>query len=220
MTEIRSIDDPRYVKGMGHPARVRIMAMLQERVLSPAQLAAQLGAPVGRIAYHVRTLRNLGLIELVEQRTVRGGVARFYRAKARVIVSDEAWAQAAPIAKQVVVSSALQVIDAYAAAAAGGFDRREAHLTRTPLELDDQGWQELSRLLDEFEEAAFALGRRTQARLRQGQHHGQPATRAMLVTMLFESGNLVQPPLEEPTPRPGHRHELGTEGGRGAGDHG
>jgi len=207
MTEIRSLDDPRYVKAMGHPARVRIMAMLQERVMSPAQLAAQLGAPVGRIAYHVRTLRNLGLIELVEQRPVRGGVARFYRAKERVIVSDDVWAQATPIAKQVVVSSALQVIEAYVAAAAGGFDRREAHLTRTPLQLDDEGWQELSRLLDEFEEAAFELGRRTKARLRPGRQHGQRPTRAMLVTMLFESRDLVQTPLEDPSrpsadPRP------------------
>jgi DNA-binding transcriptional ArsR family regulator len=216
MTEIVSIDDARYVKGMAHPARVRIMAMLQERVLSPAQLAAQLGAPVGRIAYHVRTLRNLGLIELVEQRKVRGGVARFYRAKARVIVSDEAWARASPIAKQVVVSSALQVIGAYAAAAAGGFDRREAHLTRTPLDLDDQGWEELSRLLDEFEEAAFELGRRSKARRAHAPHHDKVAPRAMLVTMLFESGSLVQPALEERTACPAREHDPADGGGREA----
>jgi DNA-binding transcriptional ArsR family regulator len=216
MTAMLSLDDPRYVKAMAHPVRVRILAMLQERVLSAAQLAPQLGAPVGRIAYHVRTLRNLGLIELVEERKVRGGVARFYRAKERAVVSDDVWAQAAPIAKQVLVSSTLQIIEAYRAAAAGGFDRREAHLTRTPLDLDDQGWEELSRLLDEFEEAAFELGQRTRERLHRRGHHPEPAPRAMLVTMLFEAGSLVQPALEEPARCPAKGREPAAGGGREA----
>jgi DNA-binding transcriptional ArsR family regulator len=39
MKPIKNIDDPRYVKAMSHPLRVRILAMLDERKASPNQLA-------------------------------------------------------------------------------------------------------------------------------------------------------------------------------------
>ena len=39
MRPVTSIDDPRYVKAMSHPLRVRILAILQERTASPVELA-------------------------------------------------------------------------------------------------------------------------------------------------------------------------------------
>ena len=50
---IPEIDDPRYVKAMSHPLRVRILAMLDERTASPVELAGWLGASLGTVAYHV-----------------------------------------------------------------------------------------------------------------------------------------------------------------------
>src|SRR5919112_6130 len=64
MKPIKNIDDPRYVKAMSHPLRVRILAMLDERKASPHQLAGWLSASLGTVAYHVRTLEQLGLAEL------------------------------------------------------------------------------------------------------------------------------------------------------------
>ena len=43
MKRIESVDDPRYVKAMSHPLRVRILAMLDERVASPNELSGWLG---------------------------------------------------------------------------------------------------------------------------------------------------------------------------------
>lgn len=155
-TVITTIDDPRYVKAFAHPLRVRIFALLQERRASPAQLAARLGARLGTVAYHVRTLHQLGLIELVEESRVRGAVAHHYRAKARPQISGEAWGEASPIGKEAAVSLALQTIEehARASAAAGGFDRGDAHITRTGVRLDPQGWEEAAqachRLLDDL----------------------------------------------------------------------
>ena len=83
MKPIKNIDDPRYVKAMSHPLRVRILAMLDERKASPNQLAGWLGASLGTVAYHVRTLEQLGLIDLVDETRVRGAVEHHYRAKAR-----------------------------------------------------------------------------------------------------------------------------------------
>ena len=78
---------------------------------------------------------------------MRGAIEHHYRAGKRPMVSEDAWAQAPPIAKQAAVGSALQMIDEYArkSAAEGGFDRAEAHLSRTSIKLDAKGWERSTR---------------------------------------------------------------------------
>jgi len=149
---VPSIDDPRYVKALSHPLRVRILALLQERTASPRELAEWLDATLGTVSYHVRTLHDFGLIELVRTSQVRGAIAHHYRAKAPPRVSDETWASAAPIVKQAAVGAALQTVDDYAkaSAAAGGFDRGEAHLSRTTLRLDAKGWAAAAKACDKL----------------------------------------------------------------------
>src|SRR4051794_8870352 len=144
MKPITEIDDPRYVKAMSHPLRVRILALLEERAASPVELAGWLGATLGTTAYHVRALQRLGLIELIRETGVRGGGEHHSRAKPRPPVSDDAGAAAPPIAKQAAVSASLQTIDAYAraAGAAGGFDHGKSHLPRTPPRPDPRGRSE------------------------------------------------------------------------------
>ena len=163
MKPITTIDDPRYVKAMSHPLRVRILALLDERPASPVELAGWLGASVGTTAYHVRTLERIGLVELIRETRVRGAVMHHYRSKDRPTVSDEAWASAPAIAKQAAVSASLETIDAYSHAArtAGGFEDGDAHLTHTALHLDARGFDEVSRAclevlaqVDRIEEAA------------------------------------------------------------------
>ena len=44
---------------MSHPLRVRILAMRDERTASPVELAGWLGASLGTVAYHVRTLERM-----------------------------------------------------------------------------------------------------------------------------------------------------------------
>jgi DNA-binding transcriptional ArsR family regulator len=186
MKPITNIDDPRYVKAMSHPLRVRILAMLDERTASPVELAGWLGASLGTVAYHVRTLERIGLIELVHETRVRGAVEHHYRSCARPTVTDEAWAAAPAIAKQAAVSSSLQTIDAYtrAASAAGGFDSGNSHLTRTTLELDARGWSELSRacvrLLSQIERIEDSAKERMQLNPHSGETHD-----IALVMMLF-----------------------------------
>ena len=59
MRPIKSINDPRYVKAMSHPIRVRLMAILDERTATPNELSKLVGATLGTTAYHVRTLERL-----------------------------------------------------------------------------------------------------------------------------------------------------------------
>ena len=210
MKPITTIDDPRYVKAMSHPLRVRILALLDERTASPVELAGWLDASLGTVAYHVRTLERMGLIELVRQTRVRGAVEHHYRSTARPRVSDQAWAAAPPIAKQAAVSSSLQTIDAYAraASAAGGFDHANTHLTRTALQLDARGFSELSRAchrllaqLERIEEAA-------RERMQRNPHDSENKDVA-LVMMLFEAARLTARDSDDPAAdtRRHHRHE-------------
>lgn len=146
---IENISDPRYVRALSHPLRVRILAILDERVASPLELSRMLRTELGVVAYHVRTLHRLGLIALERETKVRGATQRHYRAVERPRISNEAWSKAPPIFKQALIDATLNQIHEYArdSNAAGGFDRADAHITRTAMRLDRQGWEELSELL-------------------------------------------------------------------------
>lgn len=143
---ITNISDSRYAKALGHPLRVRILAMLEEERASPVMLAEQLGEPLGVVAYHVRTLKALGLIQLVGTRQRRGATEHYYKALEHPRITDQAWQELSVVSRQRLLSAMLQQIGEYAtgSAAAGGFDRADAHITRTAMTLDEQGWTELA----------------------------------------------------------------------------
>jgi DNA-binding transcriptional ArsR family regulator len=212
MRAIKSIDDPRYVKAMSHPLRVRILAMLDERKASPNQLAGWLGASLGTVAYHVRTLEQLGLIELVDETRVRGAVEHHYRAKARPVVTADGWAQAPPIAKQAAVGSSLDVIAEYArqSAASGGFDRDDAQLRRQLLQLDARGFTALSKAIDKLFEQVQKIEAAAAERIAKDPH-GEGIAEAGLGVMLFDAVRLSaaeetdgRKPAKRRAPRP-HR---------------
>jgi DNA-binding transcriptional ArsR family regulator len=189
MTSITSIDDPRYVKAMSHPLRVRILAMLDERQASPNQLAGWLEASLGTVAYHVRTLLQLGLIELVDETRVRGAVEHHYRAVPRPTVSADAWVQASPIAKQAAVGSSLEVIGEYArlSAAAGGFDRADAQLRRVLLKLDARGFAQLSKAIDKLLERLEKIEADAAKRI---DPHAEDVIETGFGVLLFEAARL------------------------------
>jgi DNA-binding transcriptional ArsR family regulator len=191
MKPIKNIDDPRFVKAMSHPLRVRILAMLDERKASPNQLAGWLGASLGTVAYHVRTLEQLGLIELVDETRVRGAVEHHYRARARPNVTAEGWAQAPPIAKQAAVGSSLDVIAEYArqSAASGGFDREDAQLRRALVKLDAKGFTALSKAVDKLLEQAEKIEASAAERIAKDPH-ADGIVEAGLGVMLFDAVRL------------------------------
>jgi DNA-binding transcriptional ArsR family regulator len=191
MKPITNIDDPRYVKALSHPLRVRILAMLQERTASPSQLSEWLGATLGTTAYHVRSLHQLGLIELADETRVRGAIEHHYRAGKRPMVSEDAWAQAPPIAKQAAVGSALQMIDEYSrkSAAEGGFDRAEAHLSRTSITLDSKGWEALSKACLKFVEQVEKIDAAAKERA-QKRPHDEELGDAQVVLLAFDAERL------------------------------
>lgn len=79
------------LKAISHPVRARALATFSQRIASPSEVAAEQDQAVRDIAYHVRVLRKLGMIELVRTRQVRGATEHFYRGTAQPFLEDEAW---------------------------------------------------------------------------------------------------------------------------------
>jgi DNA-binding transcriptional ArsR family regulator len=186
MTKTKTGVDQRLVRAIGHPLRLRLLTIFNERVASPSDLAAELGEPIGNVSYHTRILARLGCVELVKTKQVRGAVEHYYRAVVRPVFSDDDWAELPLSIRKSLAGAVLTEIadDMGASASAGGFDRDEVHLSRTTLTLDGQGWQDLNEALQEVGERALEISAESAARLQSDGASDSEA--AALVLMLFE----------------------------------
>ena len=130
-----------------------------ERTASPNELARELGEPLGRVSYHVRTLADIGAIELVGTEPRRGAVEHFYRAAVRPWFGDDDWAKLPASARRELFGQILQRVmsDVSAAAGSGGFDHLKAYVSLVTLDLDEQGMGEVSDLLDETLQRALEI---------------------------------------------------------------
>jgi DNA-binding transcriptional ArsR family regulator len=147
MTTPVDITDPTIAKAYAHPLRIEIMGLLDNRVASPSQLAAELGSPLSLTSYHVRQLAQMGLVRLVRRRQVRGSIEHFYTAIVRPRLYDDAWASIPSIVKRALVGGRLSQLgrEIASAAEAGGFERDDMHFTRTRMSLSPEGWQVVAR---------------------------------------------------------------------------
>jgi DNA-binding transcriptional ArsR family regulator len=181
--ETADIDEAAYLLAVAHPVRHRILAMLGERPSTPARLAAALGAKVNVVAYHVRRLAELGLVELVEVRRGRGGMEHVYAAPAHLTFTDAAWEQLEPDERTRVLVTGLRQMWEYVkrAAVAHGFDRRDAHFTRTPMRLDEPGWHKLAAATKVWLRTADEIEREV------GERGSEELFDAGLVLLLFEA---------------------------------
>jgi len=191
MKPFAHLTDQRVVKALAHPLRVQILSVLEHRTASPSELAAELCVPLGNVSYHVRQLQSFGLIRLVRTTPRRGSIEHHYELIARPDITDREWDSLPEIVKHAMVGAALAPLGRLVqdAAAAGGFGRREAHLSRTALMLDDEGWREASTLLIDLCERLDQLERDSIERLAEGDAEPSHST---VVLMHFES-----PPVAE-----------------------
>ncbi len=179
--------DPRLAKALSHPMRTRILAILNERVASPNEISEMIGERLPNVSYHVRALLDLECIELVRTAQRRGAIEHYYRAITRPFFSDRDWAQLPQSGRQAVSDLGLQMVweDASAAMEANTFESRpDRHLSRTPLRLDDKGWDELNALLRKVHAEAESIGEKSAKRLEKSDGDGIPTR---LVMMHFEA---------------------------------
>ncbi|HEX5983267.1 MAG TPA: winged helix-turn-helix domain-containing protein [Solirubrobacterales bacterium] len=177
-------NDSTLLKALAHPVRARALTVLNQRVASPSQLAAEQGEAVGYVAYHVRVLHELGLIELVDTRQVRGATEHFYRGAVKPYLSDDFWARLPADARNGISVTGLDVLNRAIREAfeADTFDARtDRHLSNVTLDLDERGWREAQALLNSCLEGLLRIGAESEAR------DGDPTVRATFGLMGFES---------------------------------
>ena len=171
---------------MAHPLRMQILMLLDERVASPNELAKELQEPLGNVSYHVRTLADFGLVKLVRKRPRRGAIEHFYRAVTRPTITDDSWSRLPKLVKRQAVGTVLEEVaeDITDSATEGAFDQPDMHLSRTPLVLDEQGWQELAQAVAQLVKGTVEIEERSKKRLQEDRDLPQRA--GTLVAMLFD----------------------------------
>jgi DNA-binding transcriptional ArsR family regulator len=163
--ELRALDhqfagmNPRLLRVLGHPLRHRILIRLFEAEGSPREIADELTAEgyehatTQAVANHIRTLVDAGLAALVRVERVRGAQKHIYRGAGDYFSDAEAHSLPVSVRRTAMARYAgLIRNDLRRAASTGGFDHPEVHATRIPLELDEEGFEEVRDIVnDAFE---------------------------------------------------------------------
>jgi DNA-binding transcriptional ArsR family regulator len=157
----RSPDDKTICEALKHPTRVRILEVLCDEDISPIRFLRRGLLPPGidfegdeksalsHVSYHFKELLKADCIVLVETIPRRGTNEHIYRSKMLALHTDEDFGVLDLERRREISRSTLQMLIARAEGAIyqGTFDKRaDRHLSWVPLELDEQGWQELRDL--------------------------------------------------------------------------
>ncbi|MFL5779962.1 MAG: ArsR/SmtB family transcription factor [Thermoleophilaceae bacterium] len=195
MTVPVDINDPKLAKAYAHPLRIEILALLDNRVASPKEIARELGTPLSNTSYHVRQLVSLGFLELVGRTARRGAIEHHYTARVRPTITDEGWAKVPAIVKRAIAGGQLQrtINRVVTATEQGGFDRDDVHNSLTMGRLDTAGWIELSRAMAGWLEHAERIVDESEARL--SEDEDAETLETTVVLMQFESPKKAGKPV-------------------------
>lgn len=145
----------RVLRVISHPIRVEVLRLLHNRVASPKELSKELGESLSNVSYHFKYLRLEDCIEILDTAPRRGAVEHYYRAKAPPLHDDASWPELPQTIRAEISGVAIRNFlgEAVRALNAGTFDAREdRRLSWLPMELDEEGWRELTERQAEWAE--------------------------------------------------------------------
>ena len=140
------------VKSLAHELRAEILAILNERMASPNELAKELDEGLSQVSYHVKVLKDYEVIKLIKTEPRRGAVEHYYRATSRAYLTDRDWHELPETVREGMSADLFQMIvdDVVASLEAETFDAREdRHMSWTPMIVDEKGWIETNGILHE-----------------------------------------------------------------------
>jgi len=176
--------DPRLATAIEHPVRIEILSILRKEPSSAARIQRQLdNVSLNLVSHHMKVLKDLGCIELVETINRRGAREHIFRIARSMIVSDEEFAGATPRTRNKMTVSVIRTIsqDLSTSLATGRFyTRTDSHMSRSPLTLDRQGSEELTDLLRRTLNEVLAIGDRSLERLETSNEESEPTTVAIM----------------------------------------
>ena len=194
--------DRRLAKSVGHPIRIEAMRVLNERTASPSELAKALGEGVSHVSYHIQELSKYGCVELVKTEPRRGAVEHFYRVarpqgKTEWYIDDDEARRLTPWDRAELSASALQTVigEAIGALRSGSLDTRaDSHMSWVPMDLDPEGWHEVTAVLAETLGKIQEIKARSVERLSDS---GEEGFTAMVSMMAFERSESPAPELTD-----------------------
>lgn len=160
--------DQRLVRALAHPLRIQILEILTEQVASPNLLANELANELSDVAYHTRALDRCGCLDLVETAQRRGATEHFYKATPGAFVGAPSWRKVPRSVRGGVSAATLRTFldKAIAALEAGTLDGRDDTVFRwMPLLLDQEGWEEVVKIMEEATNLILTSHLRSQDRL-------------------------------------------------------
>ena len=84
LEEVQVVTEPHVIRAIFDPLRGALLDLLLERAASVQELAAAVDRPRSSIAYHVKVLREAGVLQVVRTRPIRGREEAFYGRTARL----------------------------------------------------------------------------------------------------------------------------------------
>lgn len=147
----------RLSKVFADPLRMKILAELNMREMSPKQFFEEFGGDsLPRVCRHFDVLVDYDWLYLARTESGgkrRGAVEHFYRATEPAVFDEGNWPEVPKTMKEVVTWRVLETFVAQVKEAmkAGTVDARDdRHFTWTPLHLDEAGWTNVIAGLDAF----------------------------------------------------------------------
>lgn len=190
--------DERILNAQSNPIRAHILNILSEGPNSPSRMHRRMEhISLSLVCHHVKVLLRVGLIELVRIKARGGRKEHIYRATKRQYFSLEEWLAVDPKFREPLVSTILRQIsdDTGRAAAEGRFNELlDRHLSRSPIELDGEGWTEVVQGLKTALETVLEAHARSKERARTS---GEELLAARVVIMQFPIGREDSRELEE-----------------------
>jgi hypothetical protein len=178
-SKLKKFLDGRLIYAISHVVRAHVLAVLNEKIASPNELANEIGVDVNYISYHFEKLEEIEFIELVRTEPRRGFDEHFYRATETFFL-DNGDVEKLPQSLSVGMSTYwLRSImaDAIKALEAGTFDaRRNRHVSWSSLLLDEQGWGEANTTLDEALDQILEIQQKSARRMSKSGEQAIPVT--------------------------------------------
>jgi DNA-binding transcriptional ArsR family regulator len=154
---------------MAHPVRIKLLTAIAERGeagASVGQLAERTGEPKRKVRYHLDAMVDSGLVGIASEQTRAGVVERYFRATQLPNLDDAAFEELEKSVRRQISVELLKVIfDDVSAAVRAKTLERTGVVARLAIEVDEQGWQELSVIHRDTREKLEELRSEIAARL-------------------------------------------------------
>ena len=149
--------DPRLLVALGHPVRQQMLMALSDAPATIASLAEQTAAGLPAVRRHMSVLLANDAVEPVDGEGEPDH--RRYRLMVRPFLDDAHWRRLPAHRRRALFALTLRriAVQVEKGLAADGFGHEQTHVSLTRLQLDEQGWQELTDLLAGVLEEAMQI---------------------------------------------------------------